>query len=332
MTAGLVGALVLAAPSAHGVQGTPGSQGAQAGRSAPGATALLKQLADQAAELEGELEAQRAGVLSASTAHDQLLATSRRGVAVRKQLSTLAARGDTAAPVARLLGGDQGVLALTIAQVEREAQRSRGRVEEVTDTAAATQGDLLDTRRRADAFAAALEGARRNPGQLTSDVTYGFGGEGTAPVSAESIDEFLESKASPIAGSGKFFVASGVRWRVDPRFVVAIAGAESYFGLQICAPHNAWGWGCPNNPFAFDSWAAGIETVTKGLRENYLDEGRNTVGQIHLKYAPPAAANDPTGLNYAWPDNVAKFLTEQRGNPQKLDGSGPGGKPRTGVE
>jgi hypothetical protein len=121
-------------------------------------------------------------------------------------------------------------------------------------------------------------------------------------------------------------VGAGIRHRIDPRLIVAIAGAESAFGLVTCAPNNAWGWGCPTRPYRFRSWAEGIDAVAKGLRENYLDDGLTTVGEIHLRYAPPGATNDPGGLNYGWADNVARFLLEQGGNPQDVEGAGRGGR------
>jgi hypothetical protein len=125
-------------------------------------------------------------------------------------------------------------------------------------------------------------------------------------------------------GQGGAFVASGNRWRVDPRLVVAIAGAESNFGQVTCGPNNAWGWSCPNDPEDFATWAAGIDTVTRGLRTYYLDEGRTSVVLIQQKYAPSQAANDPTGLNDNWVGNVTKFLLEQGGNPMAI-GPGPSG-------
>lgn len=185
------------------------------------------------------------------------------------------------------------------------------------------------TRTAADAQAAALDADRRSRAlqrasatEHTRDTTLGSWrfGSGGPPVSAESIDRYLESKGSPLAGSGAAFLQSGVEHEVDPRLVVAIAGAESFFGVTTCAAHNAWGWGCPTRPFQFRSWAEGIETVTVGLREGYLDDGLESIGEIHLRYAPPNATNDPTGLNYGWADNVATFLIEQGGDPQHVAG------------
>jgi hypothetical protein len=122
-----------------------------------------------------------------------------------------------------------------------------------------------------------------------------------------------------MAGQGVAFVASGGRWQLDPRLLVAIAGAESNFGAITCAPFNAWGWGCPNGPYDFASWADGIDTVAAGLRTNYLSEGRTSVALIHQKYAPVGAANDPTGLNNNWTINVSRFMVELGGDPNDVD-------------
>lgn len=144
-------------------------------------------------------------------------------------------------------------------------------------------------------------------------------------VTAGEIDAYLASKGSPMTGQGAAFVASGGRWQVDPRLLVAIAGAESSFGQITCAPFNAWGWGCPNGPYSFESWADGIDTVMEGLRTNYLAEGRTSVALIHQKYAPVGAANDPTGLNNNWTINVSRFIVELGGDPNDLDMEGVAG-------
>lgn len=150
----------------------------------------------------------------------------------------------------------------------------------------------------------------------------GFAAAGSMP-SAALIDAYLASKGSPMTGQGAAFMASGIRWQVDPRLLVAIAGAESSFGQITCGPNNAWGWACPNDPADFATWAAGIDTVTRGLRRYYLDEGRTSVALIQQKYCPVGAANDPTGLNSHWVGNVTKFLLELGGNPSMV-GPGPG--------
>lgn len=165
--------------------------------------------------------------------------------------------------------------------------------------------------------AAARNALATVPGTLVGSTASPAGS-----VSAAVIDGYLASKGSPMAGQGAAFVASGQRWGVDPRLLVAIAGAESNFGEITCGPNNAWGWACPNDPADFGTWAAGIDTVTQGLRRYYLDEGRTSVALIQQKYCPVGAANDPTGLNNHWLANVTKFLVEQGGNPAVV-GPGP---------
>jgi hypothetical protein len=151
------------------------------------------------------------------------------------------------------------------------------------------------------------------------------GPDPTKMPTASQLDAYLATKGSPMAGQGAAFVASGGRWQLDPRLLVAIAGAESNFGAITCAPYNAWGWGCPNGPYNFASWADGIDTVAAGLRTNYLSEGRTSVALIHQKYAPVGAANDPTGLNNNWTINVSRFMVELGGDPNDVDLDGVAG-------
>ena len=161
----------------------------------------------------------------------------------------------------------------------------------------------------------AVMGASLARAQDGTDASAGAGG---AP-SASAIDAYLVSVGSPMAGQGAAFMASGGRWQVDPRLLVAIAGAESSFGQYTCAPFNGWGWGCPNGPYEFTSWADGIDAVAQGLRTNYLADGLTTVAAIQQRYAPSNAANDPTGLNNHWTGNVSRFLVELGGDPNDVD-------------
>lgn len=95
-------------------------------------------------------------------------------------------------------------------------------------------------------------------------------------LTAEDIDAYLQEQGSPLAGQGASFIKYGEAWNVDPRLIIAIAGAESTLGRSVCAPHNAWGYfyggSCANSPF--DSWDRAIETVTKWIRLRYLAIGK----------------------------------------------------------
>ncbi|HKV79328.1 MAG TPA: RHS repeat-associated core domain-containing protein [Candidatus Sulfotelmatobacter sp.] len=133
------------------------------------------------------------------------------------------------------------------------------------------------------------------------------------PVNAGSLDAYLGRKGSPIAGQGAALISAGQQFNVDPRFVVAIAGAESRFGENITrGPYNAWNWGSGG----FSSWGAGITAVSHGLGTGrlYLN-GRpplTTTSSIYGRYCQgPDCAN---GLS-----NINTFLKkEQDGDPNSL--------------
>ena len=201
------------------------------------------------------------------------------------------------------------------------ARRDAIRASHERDRAAKAQVQAQKRRERDQASAAAA-GAAVVAGTLVSGGSSSPFIAAGGPPSAALIDAYLASKGSPMTGQGAAFMKSGARWQVDPRLLVAIAGAESSFGQVVCGPNNAWGWACPNDPADFATWADGIDTVMSGLRRYYLDEGRTSVSLIQQKYCPVGAANDPTGLNSHWAQNVTKFLVELGGNPAMV-GLGP---------
>jgi hypothetical protein len=213
----------------------------------------------------------------------------------------------------RRLGDAQSEL---VAIQAEQARRIGVRVRAAADRQAQAEADAAKRARDAAAVATIV------PGSVIGSVTPSIVALG--PPTAAGIDSYLASKGSPMTGQGAAFLASAGRYQVDPRLVVAISGAESSFGAVTCGPFNAWGWSCPNDPADFADWPTAIETITRGLREYYLDEGRTSVALIQQKYCPVGAANDPTGLNSHWATNVTRFLAEQGGNPAMV-GPGPSG-------
>jgi cell wall-associated NlpC family hydrolase len=131
---------------------------------------------------------------------------------------------------------------------------------------------------------------------------------------AQQIDAFLTTQGSPMAGAGTSFVSAGREVGLDPRYLVALTGAESSFGLNLFRPFNPFGWGYAS----FDSWDQAIHTVATGLQVGYLAEGRTDVYSIAAKYSPVGASNDPNGTNGQEPVNVARFLTELGGSPNDV--------------
>lgn len=128
------------------------------------------------------------------------------------------------------------------------------------------------------------------------------------------IDAFLSSEGSPMAGQAGAFVASGRAHGIDPRYLVALTGAESSFGKYLFRPYNPFGWGSSD----FSSWADAIETVAGGLEKGYTTQGLTDVFSIAAKYAPVGAANDPKGTNGEEPVNVAKVLRRLGGDPGRV--------------
>ena len=242
--------------------------------------------------------------------------------------ASLARSLDTAEANLDVTSVERARLITTLTRVQAEVvdlRAEQGRRDRIRAEHAATRAEQqavadqarLERERATAAAAAAATGTLVSSAGSSSPYVAAAG-----PPSAAGIDAYLASKGSPMTGQGAAFMASGVRWQVDPRLLVAIAGAESSFGQVTCGPNNAWGWACPNDPADFATWAAGIDTVTRGLRSYYLDEGRTSVSLIQQKYCPVGAANDPTGLNSHWSQNVTKFLLEQGGNPAVV-GPGP---------
>lgn len=129
-------------------------------------------------------------------------------------------------------------------------------------------------------------------------------------MSAASIDQYLRQKGSPLVGYGHVFVEAGRKYGVDPRLVVSIMGAESSFGKTLYGKFNPFGWGPGQN---FGSFSEAIDTITKGLKTGYIDQGLTRIDQIASKWAPVGASNDPSGLNRNWTKNVSQFYREQGG-------------------
>ncbi len=145
---------------------------------------------------------------------------------------------------------------------------------------------------------------------------------GAAPVSAASsldaatIDAFLAAQGSPMAGSGATFVAEGAEHGVDPAFLVAVAGAESSFGLFLYssagdeATFNAVNW-FYTSPWAaadFGSWDEAIAALAAGIAGGlYYGDGLYSVDQIGPRYCPDGTGN--------WLANVTLFMQRLGGDP-----------------
>jgi hypothetical protein len=138
----------------------------------------------------------------------------------------------------------------------------------------------------------------------------------SAAPDASQLDAFLAQQGSPMTGTGATFIAEGQTYGVDPRFLVAIAGAETSFGKLLYSEngdqceYNAFNWFYgPTWPTSdFTSWDEAIARVAEGLGGPlYHGAGLYSVDAIAPKYCPDGTEQ--------WVTNVKAFLTGLGGNP-----------------
>ena len=110
---------------------------------------------------------------------------------------------------------------------------------------------------------------------------------------------------SPLTPFADYIVKTADKYGIDWRLTTAIAMKES--GLCKVIPegsYNCWGWGIHSaGTLKFSSFEEGIETVTKGLKENYIDIGLDSVEKIMTKWIP----HSPNG---AWAEDVKIYLNK----------------------
>lgn len=103
----------------------------------------------------------------------------------------------------------------------------------------------------------------------------------------ELLRKYLNEVNSPLSNYSKEFVEYADKYQIDWRLLPAISGVESTYGKAIpFESYNAYGWA--NGKYKFKSWDDSIETVSKALREKYIDKGANTIEKISTRYAPPS--------------------------------------------
>ena len=104
--------------------------------------------------------------------------------------------------------------------------------------------------------------------------------------------DYLEEHNSPLAPNAADFVESADKYNLDWKLVAAISGVESTFGQAIPPDsYNGWGWGVyGDHVIRFGSWKEGIQTVSQGLRERYMNQwGGKDIYQIGAMYAASPA-------------------------------------------
>lgn len=133
------------------------------------------------------------------------------------------------------------------------------------------------------------------PGNLPSV----FSEVGAADARIEIIKQYLASYDSPLLPHAQKIIDAADQYKIDFRLITAIAQQESNL-CKIIPPgsFNCWGWGITGeDTLGFSSFDQGIEVVTRGLKENYIDEGFLTPDQIMTKYTPASPGSWARGVN-----------------------------------
>lgn len=125
---------------------------------------------------------------------------------------------------------------------------------------------------------------------------------------AQILKSYLVKHNSPLENSAQDFIDAADKYSLDWKLVVSISGVESTFGKRIPGGHdplytsyNGWGWGVyGDNVLKFNSWREAIFTISKGLKENYVDKG----------YTEPLVMNKKYAASQTWGVRVVYFMNE----------------------
>ncbi len=136
----------------------------------------------------------------------------------------------------------------------------------------------------------------------TSDAQI-LGADGKAAI----IQQYLARHRSPLAPHAQKIVDEAEKYGLDWRLTTAICMQESNCGKNIPADsHNAWGWAIHSTYTKyFETWESAIETVSAGLKIDYIDRGLVTPEQIMTRYCPLSI--DKGG---SWAQAVEYFMWE----------------------
>ena len=121
---------------------------------------------------------------------------------------------------------------------------------------------------------------------------------------SEIVRQYLAKYDSPLESEAETIVLTSDKYGLDFILITAIAQQESNLCKKIPAEsNNCWGWGIHSEgTLGFNSFQEGIETVAKGIREEYIDKGYRSVEDIMGKYTPLSPGS--------WAEGVQTFMAE----------------------
>ncbi len=139
---------------------------------------------------------------------------------------------------------------------------------------------------------------------VNSSVTSDFNFK---PMQFMKLDNSLEGK---LGGTAMHFINAGKKYDIHPGLLSAIAIHETGNGSSKAVNEklNVAGMMGKGGLKSYESIEDSIFDMARNLRQNYLDQGKDTVAKIGAKYAPIGVSNDPTGLNNHWVQGVNRHF------------------------
>lgn len=118
-------------------------------------------------------------------------------------------------------------------------------------------------------------------------------------IRTANLKSFFRKHNSPLFDFADIIVKNADKYEFDYRLLPAIAMQESTLCKAIpLNSHNCWGWGIYGNKVTrFESYKDAIETISKGLKVNYIDQGLVTTTQIMQKYTPSSNGSWARAVN-----------------------------------
>lgn len=114
-----------------------------------------------------------------------------------------------------------------------------------------------------------------------------------------NLKNFFRKYNSPLFDFTDQIVAASDQNGFDYRLLPAIAMQESNLCKYIPEnSHNCWGWGIYGDTVTkFDTYNDAIDTVSRGLKRDYIDKGLTTASSIMAKYNPSSTGSWAHGVN-----------------------------------
>lgn len=133
-----------------------------------------------------------------------------------------------------------------------------------------------------------------------ADLSGGFTAEiKPGDARAANLKAFLRKYNSDLYLYAEKIIEVSDKYKFDYRLLPAIAMQESNLCRVIPEnSYNCWGWGIYGTTVTrFDSYDDAIETVAKGIKDHYIDEGLVTASAIMAKYTPSSKGSWQHGVN-----------------------------------